>query len=94
MATKKSAAPAAKKTAPPASKSRSVVPWQEKLAEAARRAAAAEKPVGLNKGIGTRGGIMVIDDVPVKGNSIDAVILVVALENQYFDGPFDPNHPQ
>jgi len=64
------------------------------MAAAASRQAAVEKPVGLNKSISIRGGILSIDDTPVPDNELDVVVLCAVHENQMFDGPFNPNSPQ
>ncbi len=78
----------------PASKSRALVPWEQEMAAAAQKQASHEKPVGLNKSISTRGGILMIDETPVPGNELDVVVIAAIHENQYYDGPFDPNTPQ
>lgn len=83
----------AKKTPKP-STSRALVPWEAEMAAAAQKAAKAEKPVGLFKSISTKGGFLMIDEQPVPGNEIDVVVIGAVHENQYFDGPYDPNTPQ
>jgi hypothetical protein len=91
------ATPAKKQPAKPAakaSKSTSVTVWEQKMAAAAQKQATAAKPTGLFKMISTRGGILSVDDTPIKGNELRVVILAGCHENQYYDGPFRPDTPQ
>jgi hypothetical protein len=92
-AVKKSPA-AVKKTVPivPLSKSRALQPWEQEVAEAAKKAAKAEVLTGL-KTIGTRSGIMKIGDDAVEGNALRCVVLASVHENQWFDRDFDPKKP-
>lgn len=64
------------------------------MAAAASKQAAVERPVGLNKAISIRGGILAIDETPVPDNELDVVVICAVHENQMFDGPFNPNSPQ
>jgi len=70
-----------------------LVPWEQEMAEAAARAASAEKPTGT-KSIGLRGGQMTIDDSPVEDNEISVVVLAAVHENQYFTGRYNPQVKQ
>ena len=90
MATKKPASKTAQKT----STSRAVVPWEKEMAEAAKRQAKVEKPMGGFAYISTRGGRLSIDDTPIKENKLRIIVLQAIHENQYFTDPFDPNKPQ
>lgn len=93
MATaKKSAAPAKKVVPIVLSKSRALQPWEQEMANAAKKAKMAEKLTGL-KTINTRGGIMKIDDEPVEGNALRCVVLSSLHENQWFDRDFDASKP-
>lgn len=74
-----------------AKKSTALTVWDKELAEAAHEQAAKEKVRGEFKNIGTRGGILTVDDSPVKGNELRVVVLATAFENAFYDGPFDPN---
>lgn len=97
MATKKITpppAPAAKgKPAPAAVKKpgTALVPWEQQMAEAATKAAAAEKPMGGFKAISTRGGILSVDENAVEGNELRVVVLGAVHENQYYTKAFNPN---
>lgn len=75
-------------------KSTSVTVWEQQMAAAAVKAAAAEKPAGSFRSVGTRGGILTVDDTPVKGNAIRCVVLMSMHENQYYEGAFDPSNIQ
>src|SRR5690606_25222900 len=69
------------------------VPWQDELAEAAKRSAQAEK--GGGGGLPTisfRGGVISVDDEEVDGGELDVVILQAIHENRYFGAKFDPNN--
>lgn len=70
-----------------------LVPWQDELAEAAKRSAQAEK--GGGGGLPTisfRGGVISVDDEEVDGGELDVVILQAIHENRYFGAKFDPNN--
>lgn len=85
----------AAKPAPAAKKPGTALkPWEAAMASAAQKQAKAEKPTGSFKNIGTRGGILTIDDSPIPDNELRCVILLGCPENQLYDGPFDPNTPQ
>lgn len=66
--------------------------WEKQMADAAVKAAAVEKPTGSFRSIGTRGGILTVDDTPVKGNELRCVVLMAMHENQYYEGAFDPSN--
>jgi hypothetical protein len=69
-----------------------VVDWKARLASAALRQTAVEKPMGGGlPTISTRGGILSVDGDPVKGGSLDVVILASAHVNAYYPGRFDPD---
>jgi len=80
--------PAAKKVTTTA-----LVPWAEEMKAKAKIAAEAEKIQQLTKKIGTRGGILTVDDEAVEGNELSAVVLVAVHENQYYKERFDPKNP-
>src|SRR5690606_25222899 len=70
-----------------------LVPWQDELAEAAKRSAQAEK--GGGGGLPTisfRGGVISVDDEEVDGGELDVVILQAIHENRYFGAKFAPNN--
>jgi hypothetical protein len=73
-------------------KSTALTVWEKELAEAAQTQVALEKVEGNFRNIGTRGGILTVDDAPVKGNALRVVVLVTAFENAYYEGTFDPSN--
>lgn len=72
----------------------SMMPWEKQMAEAAQKQASAQHVGGSFKAVSIRGGILSIDDNPVKGNQLRCVVLVDCPENQYYIGKFDPSKPQ
>lgn len=78
-------------TAPKKPKGGAVVVWQEQMAAAAKKQAAVEQVTGSFKSIGTRSGILSIDDSPVKNNELRCIVLASAFENQRYEGAFDPS---
>jgi hypothetical protein len=85
-------ATAAKKTA--GSKSTAVAKWDEALAARAKIAKKAEASVSTGEWISVKGGQLAYQGNVVPGNKMDVVILAYRLENQFYDGPYDPNTPQ
>ncbi len=81
-------ATAAKKMAPVASKSRALQPWEEDMARAAKRQAEVNKPIGMFKRLNVQGGVLMIDEKPVKDNALEVVILAATRENQWYDKPY------
>lgn len=81
-------ATAAKKSA-----SRAIMPWDEEMARAAKKQSSVEKPMGMFKQIAVSGGVMTIDDKPVKNNEMRVIVLAATHENQYYDKPFVPGVP-
>lgn len=67
-----------------------IVNWEEKLAREAKEVAATERP--SVSGISLRGGIMMLNDVPVPGNRLNCVVIASAFENAYYSKPYDPNN--
>lgn len=85
-------AAATKKPAPAkTSKSTALVPWEEQMkAKAALKAKAEVVQTGFKK-IGTRGGILTIDDEPIEDNCLDVIIIASCHENQWYETEFNPN---
>jgi hypothetical protein len=75
------------------SASRALQPWEEQMKAAAVKQAAIEKPMGLFKQVSIKSGVMIIDDKPVPGNKLRAVVLAATHENQWFNKPYDPGVP-
>lgn len=74
--------------------STALVSWEKDLAEVAAKQAAKEKPGSINKAISIRGGVLSIDEEPVEGNELRAIVLSAIHENQYYTGAFNSNVPQ
>lgn len=66
--------------------------WEKQMADAAVKAAAVEKPTGSFRSISTRGGILTVDDTPIKGNELRCVVLMAMHENQFYEGAYDPSN--
>lgn len=82
----------AKKAA--ASKTASIVKWDEALAARAQMAKKAEESVSTGSFISLKSGVMSYNGNPVPGNKLDVVVVDAILENHYFEGAYDPNTPQ
>ena len=81
---------AAKKSTPPAKKTpgTALAIWEQEMMVAAKKQAAVEKPMGLFKSVTINAATMYIDEKPVPGNKLRAVVLAATHENQYFDKPY------
>lgn len=66
-----------------------VTNWQEKLAADAKQIAAQERPAASR--ISLKGGIMTYMNQPVRGNSLEVIILGGIVEHAYYPGRYDPN---
>lgn len=75
----------------PKRKGGAVVVWQEQMAAAAKAQASKEQVTGSFKSVNTRGGILSVDDTPIKNNELRCIVLASAFENQHYTGPFNPN---
>lgn len=67
--------------------------YAEELAQYAQEVKDTESVPGM-KGIGTRSGILVIDDQEIPGNILNLIVVAHIRENQFFLGDFDENNPQ
>lgn len=93
MATKnsKSAKPAPVKK----STGKSLVQWQERLAQEANIAAGIEENVGQGGSfISTRGGRLAFNGAEIPGNKMNVIVIDHILENHMFAGRYDPDTPQ
>lgn len=69
--------------------------WDEALAARAKLANRVASNLGTGSNfISFQGGIMSYKGNPVDGNSMDIIVPSFLLENQYYEGPFDPDNPQ
>lgn len=75
------------------SASRALTVWEQEMAAAAKQQNAVEKIFGTFKAISFQGGIMSIDEAPVKGNELKVIVLCSVYENQMYLRPFDPKVP-
>lgn len=71
----------------------SMVKWDEALAKQAEEYAQQEANTGGGNFIGTRNGILKVNDTPIPNNELGAVVLDSVLLNMYFEGKFDPDDP-
>lgn len=81
----------AKKTS---SKSTAIVAWEAEMAAAAQEQAKTVRAGGSFRNISVRGGIMSIDDTPVKGNELRCVVLAHVRTNMWYDTAYSPDTPQ
>lgn len=81
------------KTATKPSTGRALVPWEEQMRARANKVKKTEKPMSFSKKIGTRGGILTVDDEPIKDNNLDVVVIGWLHENQLYEGEFTPGQP-
>lgn len=96
-------APSAKKATIPAAPAKTkapgkpvgtaLVPWEEEMANRAKRAAKQEVPYSSFKKISTQGGILKVDDEAIEGNELDIVVIGALHENQWYRQAFDPRNP-
>jgi len=71
-----------------------IVPWKQAMAEAAKAQVTVEKTTASFQSIGTRNGILSVDDTPIKGNEIRVVVVMSAHENQLYPGRYNPDIKQ
>jgi hypothetical protein len=71
-----------------------IVSWQAEMAARATKLAKAESIVSGFKRLGTRGGVLTVDDTPVKGNSLRVVVVAAVREYAYYEGKYDAQNPQ
>jgi len=70
-----------------------IAKWEEELAKQAEAAAAQEANTGGGQFFSTKGGTLSLNDSPIPGNEIAAVIVDSVLENVYYEGSYDPDNP-
>jgi hypothetical protein len=71
-----------------------VAKWDEALAARAQAAKKTEESVGTGSFLSTKGGILAYMGNPVPGNKLNVIILDAIMENQFYEGDYDPNNPQ
>ena len=69
---------------------KSLVNWEERMAQDAKDAASVERP--SISSISLRGGIMSYMDTEVPGNKIPCVVLSSVIKQSYYDQPYDANN--
>ena|SRR5436190_1039353 len=88
MAEKKDPAPA---IVPKDGPGTAVMNWQEELSKLAVATAEAEKPSG--NWISFKGGFMTLNDMQMKNNEVNCVVVHSIFENQLYQDRYDPNNP-
>jgi len=73
--------------------STALVPWEQEMANRAKKAKKQEVPYSSFKKISTQGGVLKVDDEAVEGNSLRIVVIGALHENQWYRGAFDPRSP-
>jgi hypothetical protein len=68
-----------------------MVNWQEELMKLAVATAEAEKPSG--NWVSFKGGFLTINDVNMKNNEVNCVVVHSIFENQLYKDRYDPNNP-
>lgn len=71
-----------------------MVRWDEELAKEAEAQAASEKGASLGSFFSIKGGQLSFQSNPIKGNTMDVIILDYVLENLSFVGDYDPDDPR
>lgn len=72
---------------------KAIVKWDEELAKLAKDSTT-KMELATAKFISIRGGNLTFGGADVPDNELRCVILAYTLENQYYEGRFDPNTPQ
>lgn len=72
--------------------SRALIPWDERLAEEAVQAAAAEPSQA--RFFATKAGVLSLGGSPFPNNEAAVIILASMFHNVYYEGPYDPTNPQ
>lgn len=67
--------------------------WDEEMAKYAQRGSKMEASVAQGQFLSTRAGVLQYNGAPVAGNKLDVVVLDAVIENAYYEGKFDPEHP-
>lgn len=96
MATTKQATKPANKAATPTTNKKpgtAIIPWEQEMANRAKKAAKHEVPFSSFKKISTQGGILKVDDEAIPDNNLRVVVIGALHENQYYSQPFDPRNP-
>lgn len=74
----------------PTSKTTEVANYDEELAKLAGVSATLTESGGGGRFFSTQSGVLAYDDAPLPGNQMCVIIAAWALENVYYDGPYDP----
>jgi hypothetical protein len=70
-----------------------LVKWDEALAARAAKAKKTEANVGGGDWLSCKGATLTYQGNAVPGNALDVVIVSGVMENQLYDGKYDPNNP-
>lgn len=69
------------------------IDWEKELAEQAKIVAEMESVAAGGQFFSTRGGILSWNDVPLPGNAMVSIITDHILENDFYEGEYDPDNP-
>lgn len=89
MATKQSSLTKSPKSKP---ESTALVDYKAQLAALAGETKAMEEGLQQSSSISFKSGVMSYMGAPIKGNTMPVNVLDSALENAYYDGPYDPDN--
>lgn len=78
---------------PAAKSTTALAPFQEKLAQYAKKTVATVAAVGGGTFISFKGGVITVGGNAVPGNVLEVVVLGHVLENHYYTVAFDPDSP-
>lgn len=67
--------------------------WDEEMSKYAKRGTVMEQSVAQGQFLSTRAGVLQYNGAPVAGNKLEVVVLDAVMENAYYEGKFDPDHP-
>lgn len=84
----------ATRKAPAASKTTSVMKWDEELAKQAEIAAGMEANSGVGQFFSLKSGVLSWQDAPLPNNQMAVIILDSIFETTYYEGKYDPDVPQ
>lgn len=77
----------------PAAKTTALAPFQERLAQYAKKTVATVAAVSGGTFVSLKGGILSVAGNAVPGNTLEVVVLGHVLENHYYTVAFDPDSP-
>lgn len=94
MASKPAPTKPAAKTPVKASTSRAVANWDEELAAQAAAAAQTEASTSTGSFFSTKAGVLALNDSPLEGNQVAAIITDHIIENVFYGSDYDADNPK